>query len=65
LPSSEEGADVPVDERLLEILACPNCRGRVEYLAAEETIVCRGECGYRYPVRDDIPVMLIDEATKP
>ena len=56
---------MPVDERLLEILACPNCRGPVEYVAAEEEIVCRGECRYRYPVRDDIPVMLIDEATKP
>lgn len=54
-----------VDERLLDILACPNCRGEVEYLADEEVIVCRGECGYRYPVRDDIPVMLIDEAEKP
>lgn len=54
-----------VDQRLLEILACPNCRGDVEYLPDEEVIVCRGECGYRYPVRDDIPVMLIDEAEKP
>ena len=54
-----------VDAKLLEILACPNCRGTVEYLPGEEVIVCRGECGYRYPVRDDIPVMLIDEAEKP
>lgn len=54
-----------LDQRLLEILVCPNCRGDVEYLENEEVIVCRGECGYRYPVRDDIPVMLIDEATKP
>ncbi len=54
-----------LDEKLLEILACPNCRGDVEYLSQEDVIVCRGECGYRYPVRDDIPVMLIDEATKP
>ena len=54
-----------VDKELLEILACPNCRGEVEYLEAESTIVCRGECGYRYPVRDGIPVLLIDEAEKP
>jgi hypothetical protein len=54
-----------VDNRLLEILACPNCRGDVEYIEAQEVIVCRGECGYSYPVRDGIPVMLIDEATKP
>jgi hypothetical protein len=54
-----------VDEKLLEILACPNCRGEVEYIEADEVIVCRGECRYAYPVRDGIPVMLIDEATKP
>ena len=54
-----------LDQRLLEILACPNCRGDVEYLEAEQTIECRGGCGYRYPVRDGIPVMLIDEAQKP
>jgi uncharacterized protein len=54
-----------IDDRLLEILACPNCRGDVEYLRDENVIVCRGQCGYRYPVRDDIPVMLIDEAEKP
>ena len=54
-----------IDEKLLEILVCPNCRGEVEYLKDESVIVCRGECGYRYPVRDDIPVMLIDEAEKP
>jgi uncharacterized protein len=54
-----------LDDRLLEILACPNCRGDVEYLPDESVIVCRGKCGYRYPVRDDIPVMLIDEAEKP
>jgi uncharacterized protein len=54
-----------VDQKLLEILACPNCRGDVEYRSEESVIVCIGECGYRYPVRDDIPVMLIDEAEKP
>ena len=54
-----------LDQRLLEILACPNCRGDVEYLESEQIIECRGECRYRYPVRDGIPVMLIDEAEKP
>jgi uncharacterized protein YbaR (Trm112 family) len=54
-----------LDEKLLEILACPNCHGDVEYIESESVIVCRGECRYRYPVRDDIPVMLIDEAIKP
>jgi uncharacterized protein YbaR (Trm112 family) len=53
-----------VDQELLEILACPNCRGDVEYRQEEEVIVCLA-CGYRYPVRDDIPVMLVDEAEKP
>lgn len=53
-----------IDQSLLEILACPSCRSAVEYIEAEQVIVCGG-CGYRYPVRDGIPVMLIDEAEKP
>lgn len=54
-----------LDQKLLDILACPNCRGDVEYREAEQIIECVGECRYRYPVREDIPVMLIDEAIKP
>ena len=54
-----------VDEKLLEILACPNCHGEVSYREQDQIIECTGECRYRYPVRDDIPVMLIDEAEKP
>ena len=53
-----------LDAELLEILVCPNDRGDVDYLEHEQVIVCR-TCGYRYPVRDGIPVMLIDEAEKP
>ena len=54
-----------LDKELLEILACPNCRGDVEYIEKEQVIACVGDCRYRYPVRDGIPVMLIDEAEKP
>ena len=55
---------MPVDKELLDILVCPNCRGEVEYRPQQEVIVCK-KCGLRYPVRDDIPVMLIEEAEKP
>ena len=53
-----------LDPDLVQILVCPNDRGEIDYLEDEQVIVCR-TCGYRYPVRDDIPVMLIDEAEKP
>ena len=53
-----------LDPELVRILVCPNDRGEIDYLEDEQVIVCR-TCGYRYPVRDDIPVMLIDEAEKP
>jgi uncharacterized protein YbaR (Trm112 family) len=43
---------------------CPNDRGEIDYIEDEQVIVCRS-CGYRYPIRDGIPVMLIDEAEKP
>jgi uncharacterized protein len=55
---------MPVEKELLDILVCPNCHGDIEYRPQEERIVCL-KCGLRYPVRDDIPVMLIDEAEKP
>jgi uncharacterized protein YbaR (Trm112 family) len=48
----------------LDILICPSCGGDIEYRESEQIIVCL-KCGLRYPVRDDIPVMLIEEAEKP
>ena len=53
-----------LDAQLLEILVCPNDRGDLDYQESEQLLVCT-TCGYRYPIRDDIPVMLIDEAEKP
>jgi uncharacterized protein YbaR (Trm112 family) len=47
---------------LLEILVCPKCRGALEYRAAEQVLICHA-CRLRYPVRDGIPIMLIDEAS--
>ncbi len=54
-----------VSQQLIDILICPNCHGRISYDPDAQTIACQGECKYVYPVRDDIPIMLIDEATKP
>jgi uncharacterized protein YbaR (Trm112 family) len=51
-----------VDAQLLEILVCPKCKGELEYREAEQVLICR-TCALSYPVRDDIPIMLIDEAT--
>ena len=48
-----------IDKELLEMLVCPACKGEVEL--KEDKIVCK-KCGKKYPVRDGIPVMLIDEA---
>ena len=50
-----------IDTRLLDILACPVCKGDIEYDAKNEKIICT-ECARRYPVKDGIPVMLADEA---
>ena len=52
---------MPVSERLLEILACPVCKVKVELTPDGSGLKC-GECRRVYPIRDDIPVMLVDEA---
>jgi len=46
---------------LLDILACPQCKGPVKYSPDAQEICCES-CQLAFPVRDDIPVMLIDEA---
>jgi hypothetical protein len=52
-----------IDKELLEILACPKCKSEVRLDEAAQRIVCTSpNCGLRYPIRDGIPVMLIDEA---
>lgn len=48
-----------INKELLDILACPACKADVK--EEEGKIVCTG-CGRRYPIRDGIPVMLINEA---
>ncbi len=53
--------DKMIDQNLLEILACPSCRGDVEL--KEDKIVCLS-CGLKYPIKDNIPIMLVDEAEK-
>ena len=57
---SEYRACMPIDPQLLEILACPVDHAMVR--EEGDRLVC-ASCGRRYPVRDGIPVMLIDEAT--
>ncbi len=51
-----------LDERLLEILVCPSCHGSLEHKERRRVLVCV-DCGLQFPVRDGIPVMLLDEAT--
>jgi len=53
---------VPVDDKLLEILVCPACRGQIR--GVEDGLQC-AECGRIYPIRDGIPVLIVSEASRP
>ena len=53
-----------ISKELLDILACPKCKGPVELTEEKDGLVCTS-CRLLYEIRDDIPVMLIDEAKKP
>lgn len=48
--------------QLLAILVCPKCKGTLEYRESDAALLCHS-CRLRYPIRDDIPIMLLDEAT--
>lgn len=47
---------------LIQILVCPKCKGELEHRPEESALLCH-HCRLRYEIRDDIPIMLIDEAT--
>lgn len=53
---------MPISQELLEILVCPACKSKVELKPDASSLKCVA-CKRVYPIRDDIPVMLIDEAT--
>ncbi|OIP08410.1 MAG: tetraacyldisaccharide 4'-kinase [Rhodocyclales bacterium CG17_big_fil_post_rev_8_21_14_2_50_68_7] len=50
-----------MDARLLDILVCPLCKGPLEYRKAQAELVCNA-CRLAYPIKDDIPVMLEEDA---
>lgn len=50
-----------MDARLLDILVCPICKGPLDYRKAQQELVCK-PCRLAYPIKDDIPVMLEEEA---
>lgn len=59
---NREALSMAISEQLLEILVCPSCHAKVELKPDGSGLKCV-DCKRVYPIRDDIPVMLIDEAT--
>lgn len=52
-----------LSKQLLDILACPKCKGDLEYKEKDQQLIC-DSCRLKYNIKDDIPIMLIDEAEK-
>lgn len=52
-----------LSQDLLDILACPKCKGDLRLTDKQDGLICEN-CRLRYPIKDDIPIMLIDEAEK-
>lgn len=50
-----------LNPELLEILACPQCKGDIRLTPAEDGLVC-DKCRLLYEIKDDIPIMLVDQA---
>ncbi|MHB8482359.1 MAG: Trm112 family protein [Nitrospiria bacterium] len=54
---------MPLDKELLEILACPKCKGSISLNDKKDGLICH-QCRLMYPIKEEIPIMLIDEAIK-
>jgi uncharacterized protein YbaR (Trm112 family) len=61
-PPISYNAQIMLSKELLEILVCPACKQELEYRQSPESLKCK-QCHRVYSVKDDIPIMLIDEAT--
>ena len=55
---------MPISPELLNILRCPQCKSELQINDEQTTLTClNGECALIYPIRDEIPVMVVEEAT--
>jgi uncharacterized protein YbaR (Trm112 family) len=54
---------MPLNKQLLEILICPQCRGKIRFDEQLNGIIC-DQCKLLYEIKDDIPVLLVEEAKK-
>ncbi|MFO7801089.1 MAG: Trm112 family protein [Desulfovermiculus sp.] len=52
-----------LNKELLDILVCPECKGDLELTSKEDGLICRA-CELVYPIRDDIPIMLLEESVQ-
>jgi len=52
-----------MDKKQIEMVVCPECNGKLSYEKASQQLICEN-CEIAFPVKDGIPVMLIEEATK-
>ncbi len=52
---------MPINPELLKILCCPKCKGDIQLNDTSDGLIC-GACKLLYPIRDEIPIMLIEEA---
>lgn len=52
-----------IDKELLDVLACPACKGDLILTSNEDGLICK-RCALKYLIKDDIPIMLVDEAVK-
>ena len=61
MENSGEEPPLALSQDLLDILACPKCKGELRLSDKQDGLICE-TCKLRYPIKDDIPIMLIDEA---
>ena len=54
---------MPISQELLDILVCPKCKGDIRLNPAGDGLICNA-CRLMYPIKEDIPIMLIDDAIK-